>query len=117
MTERIFTEKESAYKKIRTIGVVVEAHVPDWIISRYWGEWDELEKACKKWVAEFHEFINDHRSQDPVVLKVVRKEQECCSNCGCEWEPVRINDEGLDDPDASLTCAGCGAIISDDQEI
>ena len=43
-------------------------------------------KEVERWVKEFHNFIRDHRSQDPVFLSIEKIYQDRCSFCGCEWE-------------------------------
>jgi hypothetical protein len=59
---------------------------------RYW--WHDLkrqEKEMEYWVKEFHEFIRDHRSQDPVNLEVRRIYEDQCEFCKRVWE---VDDEG-----------------------
>ena len=51
--------------------------------------------AIERWVKDFHDFIRDHRSQDPVFLSVERTYQEQCSYCNREWE---------EDVDGPLCC-------------
>lgn len=43
------------------------------------------------WVKDFHDFIRDHRSQDPVQLAVERVYKDVCSFCGEEWD---VDEEG-----------------------
>ena len=56
----------------------------------YLGRWCRTEedrlKEVGKWVKEFHDFIRDHRSQDPVFLSIEKIYQDQCSFCGLEWE-------------------------------
>jgi hypothetical protein len=47
---------------------------------------EALAKYYEGWVRDFHDFIRDHRSQDPVSLNVERKYQDQCSFCGYPWE-------------------------------
>lgn len=56
---------------------------------------EERAKALENWARDFHEFIRDHRSQDPVYLNVKRVYQYQCSHCGYEWE---------EDADGPLCC-------------
>jgi hypothetical protein len=50
-----------------------------------WAEYYE------KWVKEFHNFIKDHRSQDPVRLNVEKEYKEVCEFCGMDWETDEDN--------------------------
>jgi hypothetical protein len=47
---------------------------------------EELAKYYEAWVRDFHAFIRDHRSQDPVNLNVEREYKDLCTHCGYEWE-------------------------------
>jgi len=47
---------------------------------------EEKEKFYEDWVKDFHDFIRDHRSQDPVRLEVERVEKDICEFCEEEWE-------------------------------
>ncbi|MFA5379311.1 MAG: hypothetical protein WC455_26380 [Dehalococcoidia bacterium] len=47
---------------------------------------EELAKFYEEWVRDFHSFIRDHRSQDPVTLDVEREYKDLCSFCGFEWD-------------------------------
>jgi len=38
------------------------------------------------WIKDFHSFIRDHRSQDPVALNVERVYKDICEFCKSEWE-------------------------------
>lgn len=52
-------------------------------------DYNDLERTARyyeRWVKEFHDFIRDHRSQDPVNLNVERIFKDVCSFCGSEWE-------------------------------
>jgi hypothetical protein len=62
--------------------------------------WEYIEKECNRWVRDFHDFIRDHRSQDPVVLDVERVTETVCSECGDKWEPGDI--------DGKQCCMSCG---------
>ena len=57
---------------------------------RYLGRWyhttEERIKALEGWVKEFHDFIRDHRSQDPVYLNIERVFKDRCGFCEREWE-------------------------------
>ena len=56
----------------------------------YTGIWyrsiEDRARALEAWVKDFHDFIRDHRSQDPVHLYVEREYKDQCSFCGYEWE-------------------------------
>jgi len=56
-----------------------------------------LAKYYEQWVKEFHEFIRDHCSQDPVSLSVERIYEDQCSFCGYKWENA-VDENG---------CPGC----------
>lgn len=47
---------------------------------------EEYAKYCEEWVKDFHDFIRDHRSQDPVYLTVEREYEDQCSFCHYTWE-------------------------------
>jgi len=55
-------------------------------ISRWCRTEEERLGKVEMWVKEFHDFIRDHRSQDPVFLNVERVYEERCSFCGYQWE-------------------------------
>ena len=69
---------------------------------------ERLAKAYESWVKDFHDFIRDHRSQDPVLLNVERDIHDVCSACGCDWE-TDTEDDGPE------YCVGCGAIVEKEQ--
>ena len=52
-------------------------------------------KEMERWVEDFHDFIRDHRSQDPVHLDVNRVYEDQCSHCHNNWE---------EDADGPLCC-------------
>lgn len=56
---------------------------------------EERARELEHWARDFHEFIRDHRSQDPVSLNVERIYQDQCSHCHREWE---------EDEDGPLCC-------------
>lgn len=92
-------------KAHRINGVLVDARVvascPSYIYNIK--SVKERAEALKAWADEFNAFIRDHRSQDPVYLTVERVQEDQCSVCGQEWEP--ISDGG------PMYCATCGAEI------
>ena len=47
---------------------------------------EHLAREYEDWVKDFHAFIRDHRSQDPVTLNVEREYQDQCSFCHSFWE-------------------------------
>jgi hypothetical protein len=78
--------------KIRIMTEVkIECEPPEYVY-RIWNCKDEQDRLSKiqshmeDWVKEFHEFIKDHRSQDPVNLSVVPVYKNICEHCGNEWE-------------------------------
>jgi hypothetical protein len=62
----------------------------------YLGRWcrtqEERLKEIEAWVKDFHAFIRDHRSQDPVFLNVARAYEDQCGFCGSKWEE---DEEGM----------------------
>lgn len=80
MSEREETKTE-LIKKVMT-DVRVEAHFD----MKYWG-WgrettlEELRQELQDRAKEFHEFIRDHRSQDPVKLDVIPEIEYQCPFC------------------------------------
>jgi len=66
---------------------------------------EKRQEILKEWVSEFHEFIRDHRSCDPVNLSVEQTRKDLCSECGAEWETYE--DEGR------TCCASCGAVVEE----
>lgn len=67
---------------------------------------EELVKALEKVIAEFEDFLRDHRSQDMICLSVNRITKDLCSECNEEWES--------DDYDGETHCAYCGAVLTND---
>lgn len=53
---------------------------------------EDIAQEYESWVQDFHWFIRDHRSQDPVTLNVERQYQDVCSFCECEWE---VDENGM----------------------
>jgi hypothetical protein len=45
-----------------------------------------IAKYYEEWIKDFHDFIRDHRSQDPVYLSVEREYKDICSHCEYEWD-------------------------------
>lgn len=69
--------------------VTISCDPPEWFGWRYYPSHEAKERYaqhCEGWVKEFHAFIRDHRSQDPVNLSVERKYEDQCSFCGRVWE-------------------------------
>lgn len=64
------------------------------------GNMKKTEDYLKGWVKEFHEFIRDHRSQDPVSLNVERVMEDVCSDCNHGWDTYE--EEG------KTFCSWCG---------
>lgn len=57
------------------------SHVGRWCKTQ-----EEVASELESWVKDFHDFIKDHRSQDPVFLSVEREYEAQCSFCGYSWE-------------------------------
>jgi hypothetical protein len=47
---------------------------------------EDYASHCEDWVKDFHDFIRDHRSQDPVSLSVERQFEDHCEFCDSVWE-------------------------------
>ena len=95
---------ESTATRVRVMtDVRIEAKPPEWFI-RYWISPEKRAKELSVWVKEFHEFIRDHRSQDPVRLNVVPVYETQCSACHQELVE-KVNEHG------QPMCANCGAIL------
>ena len=65
-------------------------------------------RALERWASEFNGFLQDHRSQDGVILSVDRQYQTQCSHCYGEWEenadgPLCCNKAQEEWSDFSLT--------------
>lgn len=94
--------------------VRVECDVPNYILRYnpyHYGSneyWSYLSGKLNAWVKEFHEFIRDHRSQDPVSLSPVFDAEDVCSDCGDRWDASVWDDEGQD---GLLHCNCCGAVV------
>ena len=74
---------ESKIKRVVNIFILCE---PPKFLSYRYADLEQYAKDCENWVQEFHNFIRDHRSQDPVTLNVEREYQDVCSFCGSDWE-------------------------------
>ena len=86
------------------VDVQLVAEPPDHLF-RYRGELtpEKRQRILQEWVTDFHEFIRDHRSCDPVNLSVEQTRKDLCSACEREWETYE--DEG------KTYCAHCGAEV------
>ena len=72
-------------KKKMLVDVTISCDPPRiWGINRM--DMEQVAKEYESWVKDFHEFIRDHRSQDPVDINVEREYQDVCSFCDYEWE-------------------------------
>jgi transposase-like protein len=101
-----FTREPSvkvAIKKRTLSDARLVAEPPSWIARAYRNQ-DHYADALRRWVREFEDFIRDHRSQDPVHLRVERDEVDVCSCCNADWEPA--SDEN------GTFCNHCGATIA-----
>ncbi len=94
-----------SHKTKRTTGVRIVCS-PNRLFSyapHQWGTkqyWDWCERQAAEWCAEFHAFMRDHRSRDPVSMDVERDTETVCSKCGERWEEDII--------EGTLCCASCG---------
>ncbi|MFA5154093.1 MAG: hypothetical protein WC554_16205 [Clostridia bacterium] len=59
--------------------------------TRWFSALENQAKEMESWIKEFHEFIRDHRSQDPVNLEVRRIYEDRCEFCQRFWE---VGDDG-----------------------
>ena len=109
--KNIETQENPTAEKIKhTTDVKIVCEAPRHL-TRYgggynWGTdeyWDYIEKELRRWVKDFHEFIRDHRSQDPVHLDVEREIITACSVCKEEWD--------TDTDENGEFCANCGARV------
>ena len=66
------------------VTISCEPPAPGWHYRS--GSMEETEKHYEVWVEDFHEFIRDHRSQDPVRLNVEREYEDQCSFCQSTWD-------------------------------
>lgn len=55
-------------------------------VGRYCRTLEQKASAFEDWARDFHEFIRDHRSQDPITLDVERVYEDQCEHCGYAWE-------------------------------
>jgi len=96
-------------KKLENVLVDVKlaAEPPSGIFG--WGHKTIEQKSAilKEWVSEFHAFIRDHRSADPVSLDVECITKDLCSECEEEWETM--------EEDGKTFCASCGAEVEVEQ--
>lgn len=86
-------------KKRVLVDVRISCDPPVWYAWRRYDSGEAQEKYaqyCEQWVKEFHSFIRDHRSQDPINLNVERHYGDQCSFCGRVWE---------EDADGPLCCS------------
>lgn len=63
-------------------------------------------KAVQSYLRDIVDILKDHRSIDPPSFNMVYETVDQCSCCECDWEPW-IDDDG------KLSCAGCGAEVTD----
>ncbi len=99
-------DEKNCEKIRRMVDVKIECDPPRY--SGYGGRsMEALHDYYTSWVKDFHAFIRDHRSQDPVELSVEAINEDQCSACGCKWE-TSAPDEHYD----YEYCAGCGAQVT-----
>ena len=110
------SEAQVKAKRVEVItGVRIECEPPTHLSRNgFWRPWkteaERIEyyaKHLEDWVNEFHDFIRNHRSQDPVSLSVVREKQQCCSACRNAWEVMA----GDGDDVGKTVCASCGVEV------
>ena len=70
-------------RKLRNVQITCEppTHIYRWNLSL-----ERQADVMEAWVEEFHDFMREHRPQDPVNLSVERLYRDECSFCGSEWE-------------------------------
>lgn len=81
------------------VDIKIECEIPSYLV-RWTMKPDEKQRVLERWVREFHEFIRDHRSQDPVNLSVESVYETVCPECEEKWEPCY--------EDGKTYCANCG---------
>lgn len=72
-------------KKHVLVDIKITCDEPHYIGSFY-RTLEDKAKQLEAWAKEFHDFIRDHRSQDPVYLNIEREYQDQCSFCSYVWE-------------------------------
>lgn len=75
---------------IRTKRVLTDVRMeidPPSYLTYYWRDPLQKARAMESWAEEFHDFLRDHRSQDPVYINVIRVYEEVCVHCGVDPEP------------------------------
>ena len=73
-------------KKKKLIDLKLIATPPYYIYRRIGYDIEYMLQGLEQWVQEFHDFIRDHRSQDPVDLEIEKVYQETCEYCDLEWD-------------------------------
>ena len=82
-------EGVACVKKTVLAEVTISCDPPHWYGWRMYGADkvnEQYAKYCEEWVKDFHDFIRDHRSQDPVGLNVDRHYKDICEFCEYEWD-------------------------------
>lgn len=101
-TVAVSTEQETVRPVKRLADIRIEAEAP---AHCYWSrDLEGMAKGLEGWAREFEEWVRDHRSQDPVSLRVERVYETQCSECGYEWEV------------ADGECTGCGLPVAENEE-
>lgn len=97
-------------KATRLCKVLVDCHVEaDLSGCIRWVPHDNVEQRARALEAactDLIDFIQDHRSRDPLSLEVVREYKDLCSMCKREWETYT--------EDGASYCANCGADIEEE---
>jgi hypothetical protein len=78
------------HTKIRILtGIRVELDLSQYNRYSYRDTIEKELRIAKEAVAEFNDFIRDHRSMDWVSLDVVKDITDVCSGCQREWDPFQ----------------------------
>ena len=91
-------ERVACVKKTILEEVTISCDPPNWYGWRMYGGDkvnEQYAKYCEEWVKDFHDFIRDHRSQDPVGLNVDRHYKTICEFCEYEWEEDIVSGQPL----------------------
>ncbi len=94
------TEKITATKVTRMTDVRIE--IEPTLCPFNFISYELLAQRYRDWLDEFKTFLQDHRSQDELLLRVVADSEEVCSACNSPWEIDHENGE----------CAHCGAAVA-----
>lgn len=99
MSEPTF-ERVIAKPVTKTLPIGIEVDAAAVLDSYDWSTPERTEKAMRRAVKEFNDFIRDHRSMDHYRLDVRMETKTTCTECGNVWEVAK--DEN------GPYCAHCG---------